>query len=617
MKNASFLRSLCAAVCLLVLFSGVLSAWLDNLISPYFEARFYYDLSGLPVSMGGRVMPVSSASADLLKIARGKSSFRDAEGRRVDSTQWIFRLNGNFDSFKGVPIFRTDNKDLQAMLGARGRYFSVDALDKNHDRLLSAAASGTGIYAEAASQILGAAEEYGLAGASFGFSYHDTTAQLFANEWYESVEAAREELSSAKAQGRKPESAKLSAASAHLKALKEAKEFERYKNRSLMRVIPAKGGWLTAVDVLLAQEQNPAERDILFLYAKILDDISLKNEADAKSHVSELKTKLRAAMPSGFEKVRFENFYNMLDPFFSGMILYAVSLALLLVCVFAKPRAAGLLFGAAAVFILFALLAHSFGIFARMYIQMRPPVTNLYSSIVFVGWGAAFGGFILSLKSRGAIYALGAAFAGAASLLVALNLPHSGDTMGMMAAVLNSNFWLTAHVVTIVVGYCGVFLAGFLCALRLLAYAVKRLEFTKENSEEFLKNVYIILNFALLFSFAGTMLGGIWADMSWGRFWGWDPKENGALMIILWTAAAIHCKRLHLVSTRKFLAMCVIGNIVAAWAWFGINMLGVGLHAYGFMSGGWFWFWCFTASQMIIALLSLIPAKKSAPQNLP
>ena len=108
------------------------------------------------------------------------------------------------------------------------------------------------------------------------------------------------------------------------------------------------------------------------------------------------------------------------------------------------------------------------------------------------------------------------------------------------------------------------------------------------------------------------MLGGIWADMSWGRFWGWDPKENGALMTVLWTAVAIHAKCMRLCSDRIFLGLAVVGNIVAAWAWFGVNLMGVGLHAYGFIDGGWFWFFLFVASQVLTLPLCIYKYRERA-----
>ena len=91
--------------------------------------------------------------------------------------------------------------------------------------------------------------------------------------------------------------------------------------------------------------------------------------------------------------------------------------------------------------------------------------------------------------------------------------------------------------------------------------------------------------FAIFFSFVGTVLGGLWADDSWGRFWGWDPKENGALMIVLWNALVLHARWDKMVGDRGLAVLALGGNIVTAWSWFGVNQLGIGLHSYGFTSG--------------------------------
>jgi hypothetical protein len=93
---------------------------------------------------------------------------------------------------------------------------------------------------------------------------------------------------------------------------------------------------------------------------------------------------------------------------------------------------------------------------------------------------------------------------------------------------------------------------------------------------------YGTLCFATLLSFVGTVLGGIWADQSWGRFWGWDPKENGAVLIVIWNALALHARWAGLVKARGFAVLAVFGIAVTAWSWFGTNQLGIGLHAYGF-----------------------------------
>src|SRR5205814_4130441 len=96
---------------------------------------------------------------------------------------------------------------------------------------------------------------------------------------------------------------------------------------------------------------------------------------------------------------------------------------------------------------------------------------------------------------------------------------------------------------------------------------------------------YGVLCAALLVSFTGTVLGGIWADQSWGRFWGWDPKENGAVLIVIWNALVLHARWAGLVKQRGVAVLAVFGNVVTAWSWFGTNMLGIGLHSYGFMEG--------------------------------
>src|SRR5437899_804139 len=121
------------------------------------------------------------------------------------------------------------------------------------------------------------------------------------------------------------------------------------------------------------------------------------------------------------------------------------------------------------------------------------------------------------------------------------------------------------------------------------------------------KMVYAIVCFATLFSFTGTVLGGIWADQSWGRFWGWDPKENGALLIVIWNVLILHARWGGLVRERGLMALAVFGNIVTSFSWFGVNMLGVGLHSYGFMDAAFPWLVMFITSQLLLIGDALLP----------
>jgi len=135
---------------------------------------------------------------------------------------------------------------------------------------------------------------------------------------------------------------------------------------------------------------------------------------------------------------------------------------------------------------------------------------------------------------------------------------------------------------------------------------------TEKMRKDIGRMIYGITCFAILFSFYGTVLGGLWADDSWGRFWGWDPKENGALIIVLWNALILHARWDKLVGDRGLAVLALGGNIVTSWSWFGVNLLGLGLHAYGGgnigkMGTAEFALLIFIASQLTLIALGCLP----------
>jgi len=130
---------------------------------------------------------------------------------------------------------------------------------------------------------------------------------------------------------------------------------------------------------------------------------------------------------------------------------------------------------------------------------------------------------------------------------------------------------------------------------------------SQRMAKEISRMIYGTICFAIFFSFVGTVLGGLWADDSWGRFWGWDPKENGALMIVLWNALVLHARWDGMVKDRGLAVLAVLGNICVSWSWFGVNELGVGLHSYGFTEGVLFTLGLFCLSQLVIAGLGCLP----------
>jgi ABC-type transport system involved in cytochrome c biogenesis permease subunit len=258
-----------------------------------------------------------------------------------------------------------------------------------------------------------------------------------------------------------------------------------------------------------------------------------------------------------------------------------------------------------------AWVVHTIGLICRMVLEGRPPVTNLYSSAIFIGWGAVLLGLLLERIYPIGIGLLAATITGFSTQIIAHNLALGGDTMEMMRAVLDTNFWLATHVVVITLGYAATFVAGLLAVayivLGVFTPMLSRSVGATEASKAVGKMVYGIICFATLFSFAGTVLGGIWADQSWGRFWGWDPKENGALIIVIWNAMILHARWGGMIKERGLMNMAVFGNVITAFSWFGVNMLGVGLHSYGFMDSAFKWLMLFDASQIAIILLGLLP----------
>lgn len=307
-------------------------------------------------------------------------------------------------------------------------------------------------------------------------------------------------------------------------------------------------------------------------------------------------------------KVKGEILFNRTQPFYAGLLLYAVAGLAVLAGWIASRRWP---LTAAAWLIAAGWAVHTAGLVGRMWIQGRPPVTNLYSSAVFVGWGAVILGLVVERFWKNGVGSLVAGVVGFATLVIAHQLGTSGeDTIEMMRAVLDSNFWLATHVVVITLGYSAMFVAGALAAAAIIRRACDR-NFTGESSDAVSRAAYGALCFATLMSFVGTMLGGIWADQSWGRFWGWDPKENGALLIVLWCAMVLHARLGGVVKKRGFLQLLVAGNIVTAWSWFGTNMLGVGLHSYGFTDAAFFALLAFAGSQLVIIALGWLPAPKA------
>tara|TARA_B100001248_G_scaffold230455_1_gene190376 strand:- start:960 stop:2408 length:1449 start_codon:yes stop_codon:yes gene_type:complete len=388
--------------------------------------------------------------------------------------------------------------------------------------------------------------------------------------------------------------------------------------------------------IKLRREVDP----VLGLYEKLKASYQNEDYRTFNQTVAELRELGTERAGDDASTLKFEKIYNGFEPFYRSAIAYVLIFLIAGVSWLAatysttlgrKGETSRLLRNAAYILTAIVLLSHTFGLAGRMYIEGRPPVTNLYSSALFIGWGAVLLCFFTEKYLRLGVASAMGSLVGFGSLVIAHNLSldsslnPTGDTMEMMRAVLDSNFWLATHVVIITIGYSTTFLAGFLgiayvCHKLVLSlfggtakYGAKLMGTEKDAQRILGAMIYGITCFSLFFSLVGTVLGGIWADQSWGRFWGWDAKENGALLIVIWNAILLHARWSGTAKIRGISSIAIFGNVVTAWSWFGTNMLGVGLHSYGFMDKAFNPLMYFILSQLIFIGIAYLPSFKSKP----
>jgi ABC-type transport system involved in cytochrome c biogenesis permease subunit len=568
---------------------GVILLSLIPLLRPVFFPTVYERVSQLPVMHGGRIKPLDTVARTTLLTFSGKQVFR-VSGKKLPASRWLLDVVYRPTVADRYATFRIDDPGIQALLG----------VSPGKKRLFS--------YADLApivQTIAIQAESYEQVDAAQRTSHQRDTLRLYhLLVMYIQLKNTVHVDGFPKFFEHSLTAGPMARDSAHLfMMLQQFKAYEWMRDQSVFRVLGplngAKTSWRTLGDGLLASfgsgHLEPQVKDWL-----VLGDLYQRQELGRLGvHVSTMRV-----VSSSF-RVQLEWLFNAWAPFYFAMLIYVmVFLGVMVVWLGRFRRQEWLLerlyWVGAGVFGI-----HTIGILIRMFLQGRPPVTNLYTSAVFVGWVAVLLGLILERLNRRGFGLVVASIVGFLTLIIAHHLAVQGDTLEMMQAVLDSNFWLSTHVVTVTMGYSATFLAGFLAQMAVLRDLFLRTD--DEEHQQMARMIFGIVCFGLFFSFVGTVLGGIWADQSWGRFWGWDPKENGALMIVLWNAAVLHARLGGLIRYRGLLAMVIFGNIITAFSWFGVNMLGVGLHSYGFMDQAFFWLIVFCFVELVMMWLVFFP----------
>ena len=591
----------------LVILGGLRSSKVD---SDFDLAAF----AELPVQVGGRIKPLDSVARNTLLILSGRQKVVTDEGLTLSPIEWFIDLTMRPEVADTYPIFKIEFPDDLGLVGLAEqgqRYYSFNELLPFSEELRR-------LHGEInPAPELRSPYEKQIADINNGLMrYHRVMHSLHPVGGAERLDRLVDEYQSYLAtiqpgmiELRKQQAGEEFDAALLKRFITFADDYLKLSTTASLRVVPPpppvdlledwKNIGLELLDVMKDDPLSP----YVTSYASLTMAYRSGDAEQFNREVSELRERFIADFPDDISRVHYERVFNGLQPFYISMQLYV--LIFLAVCI-SWLRWPKELAKAAFWVLVLAFLIHTFGLLSRMYIQGRPPVTNLYSSAVFVGWGAVLLGIFIEKFFKNGIGAAMASLVGFCTLIIAHHLAMTGDTLEMMRAVLDSNFWLATHVVIITFGYSAIFLAGALAILFVLL-GVFSSRFNKDTARSLSAMVYGIICFGTLFSLVGTILGGIWADQSWGRFWGWDPKENGALMIVIMGAIYLHARWGGICKDRGLMALAIWGNIITAWSWFGTNMLPVGLHSYGRMDSAYAWLIGFVLAQLVLTATALLP----------
>jgi cytochrome c-type biogenesis protein CcsB len=514
--------------------------------SPLLAGPEIEPFKALAIQDGGRLKPLDSFARDLVKRVQGARPFGLEKVDGLEPAEWVLALMARPDEWRERPIIKVTHAGLRQAAG----------LPADRDR----------------------------------FSLNELLAHPGFNKAVAAVQAKSqrdEELD--------PVDREVAGLYDTLRTVSGVISGEA------LHIVPTpgdpKGTWFSLAD--LGSGKLPQAQRLELLVAALLTAYRDGDRPGVRASAAALGRRLAESAPGVYPSHRnlaLELHYNSLKPYRIAWILYLVGLLLLLS---SFPLASRALTAAGFVAIVSGFGLVSYGMLLRILIAGRPPVTNMYETIVFVSWGGMLFALIFEAIYRVRFFAVCAAAVATIALLIADSVPIFDGSISPLVPVLRDNMWLTIHVLTIMLGYAAFTLAMALGHLNLGLYffAPRRAGLLKSLS----LFLYRALQLGTLFLAVGTMLGGVWASYSWGRFWGWDPKETWALIATLGYLAVLHARFVGWIKDFGMAVGSLLGYLLVLMAWYGVNfVLGTGLHSYGFGSGGYWYVGTFVAFEVLV-----------------
>lgn len=491
----------------------------------------------MPVQDGGRLKPYDTFAKEVLEVVYGKQKYKTESGESAPAYLIVLTWMLSPDSWTERPLFEVNHLDVKNKLGlpADKKYFS--------------------------------------------------SKELFTTDKFQNL---MQELAD-----KRQSQEKLTP---YFQALQRLQNqmiyFRELAAGRLLRIMPNPDSetWLSVAE--LPQAQQGYFIAVSQSVASYLGALAEHKEIDSAKAaldkaVIDFQNSIQQTVPDKYaeaHKVDTEVLYNDLHVFRWTYALYILA-AIILLFIWIRNLQSGM--ALVWTITLTAFFLHMLGFAFRIYLAERPPVTNMYETVVWVSWGVLVFSMILEKIYKYKVFLLAGLLMGFVCMVIADTAPAVLDpSIQPLEAVLRSSYWLIVHVMTITISYAAFALAFALGDIGLIYYAINKDKYS-EQIKHITTGIYRSMQIGAAFLLPGIILGGVWADASWGRFWGWDPKETWALIAFLGYIIILHARLVNWIQNFGMLVAGVLTFNLVIMAWYGVNfVLGAGLHSYGFGAGG-------------------------------